>query len=140
MRRWFSFGTGAGLIVILSGNLAAQGSRAGAVAGAQAAKPVGAQAAAAPSSHSVRWVAASGGVIPDGAMASGQDAGGTQEFACRAAVVRGTHLGRIAAGMTGCSIGFGGREVIMPTYEVLAVAASSQAAAATVGGQLGERA
>jgi hypothetical protein len=73
-------------------------------------------------------------------MAYGQDASGTQEFACRAAVVRGTHLGRIAAGMTGCSIAFGGREVIMPTYEVLASAASAQAPAAASGGQLGARA
>jgi hypothetical protein len=132
MRRWLSLATGVGLLVALTGNLTAQTRARGTVpVAAQTAAPPPAQAPAA-ASQQVRWVAASGGVIPAGALAYGHDASGRQEFACRGAVANGSHIGRIASGISGCSIAIGGREVIIPTYEVLA-SASTLSPAATSG-------
>jgi len=66
------------------------------------------------------WVAASGGAIPAGSVAYGREADGREQFACRGAHAGGTHLGKIAAGLGGCKIGYGGRELTLSEYEVLA--------------------
>jgi hypothetical protein len=65
------------------------------------------------------WASASRGVIPAAAIALGRDADGRPQFACRATYAKGVHLGKIAAGFGGCSIGYSGREVTVPSYEVL---------------------
>jgi Protein of unknown function (DUF3421) len=66
------------------------------------------------------WTAAANGTIPPGAVAHGREADGREQFVCRAAYEGGTHLGKIASGFGGCNIGYGGREVTLPQYEVLA--------------------
>jgi uncharacterized protein DUF3421 len=71
---------------------------------------------------SVRWEAATNGVVPAGAVAYGREADGRPQFACRGELRGGTHLGKISAGLRGCSVGYGGREVTLTSYEVLAQA------------------
>src|SRR5437867_4010313 len=66
------------------------------------------------------WLEAAGGALPAGAIAYGREADGREQFACRGAYGGGTHLGKITAGFSGCNIGYGGREVTLPNYEVLA--------------------
>lgn len=70
------------------------------------------------------WVGASGGAIPEGAVAYGQEADGREQFVCRGAQGGGIHLGKIASGFAGCNIGYGGREITLPDYEVLVGARS----------------
>lgn len=65
------------------------------------------------------WAAASGGAIPEGAIAYGSEADGREQFVCRGAHGGGTHLGKITAGFSGCNIGYGGREITLAQYEVL---------------------
>jgi hypothetical protein len=67
-----------------------------------------------------RWVAATGGAIPRGAIAYGRESDGRQQYACRGELANGMHLGKIASGFAGCNVGFGGREVTLNAYEVLA--------------------
>lgn len=71
-------------------------------------------------SAALRWVAAADGAIPAGSVAYGREADGREQFACRGAHAGGTHLGKIAAGLGGCKIGFGGQELTLNEYEVLA--------------------
>jgi hypothetical protein len=66
------------------------------------------------------WLSASGGGIPAGAVAYGAEADGRELFACRGPIGGGIHLGKIASGFTGCNVGYGGREITLPNYEVLA--------------------
>jgi hypothetical protein len=65
------------------------------------------------------WAAAANGTIPTGAIAYGREGDGREQFVCRAAWEGGTHLGKIVSGFDGCNIGYGGREVTVPQYEVL---------------------
>jgi len=65
------------------------------------------------------WSGATRGAIPDGAIAYGREADGREQFACRGLYGGGMHLGKIASGFAGCNIGYGGREVTLPDYEVL---------------------
>src|SRR5262245_12567706 len=67
-----------------------------------------------------QWTGAADGEIPAGAMESGRDTDGRPQFACRASLNGGVFPGRISQGMKGCSIGYGRREAILGTYEVLA--------------------
>ncbi len=64
------------------------------------------------------WVSASGGAIPEGAVAHGQEADGREQFVCRGAYEGGTHIGKITRGFSGCNIGYGGSEITLPDYEV----------------------
>lgn len=61
------------------------------------------------------WQYASNGTIPPGAYPTG----GTKYSTCRAFYDGGKVPGRVEQGTKGCSIGFNGREVIVPGYEVL---------------------
>jgi hypothetical protein len=76
------------------------------------------------------WVNESGGGIPTDAVIAGTDNDGAPLYACRAAWGSGLHLGKMRAGWPGCDIPYGGREVSVPNYQVLApswVAASNGA-------------
>jgi hypothetical protein len=64
------------------------------------------------------WVRlAQGAPRPATALIAGQE-GGLPVSICRAAYQGGTHPGKLL-GNNGCSIGYGGREVLIPQYEVL---------------------
>jgi hypothetical protein len=67
---------------------------------------------------SSQWVEARNGEIPEGALQGGQEAGGPL-YVCRAYHGGGLHPGRIRPDFTGCHIGWGGYEVVIPVYEVL---------------------
>ncbi|MEQ8195313.1 MAG: DUF3421 domain-containing protein [Rhodospirillales bacterium] len=68
----------------------------------------------------LRWVAASGGQVPPGAIVGGMEPA-RKLFVCRARYGQGgnigDHPGKIVAG--NCNIGWGGREILLPRYEVL---------------------
>jgi hypothetical protein len=72
----------------------------------------------------VAWVAATGGQIPGRAIQGGGEApedGGQPLFVCRASHPAGTtgvHVGKIRQGFTGCSFGWGGKEIVVGNYEV----------------------
>lgn len=66
------------------------------------------------------WIAATGGTIPQGAIAYGRESDGRQQYACRGSLAGGIHLGKIVSGSAGCNIGFGVRGVTLTAYEVLA--------------------
>lgn len=61
------------------------------------------------------WQYASNGTIPSGAYPTG----GTLYSTCRAFYDGGKIPGKVGNGLKGCSIGYKGKEVIVPGYEVL---------------------
>jgi len=64
------------------------------------------------------WVRlAQGAPRPATALIAGQEAGQPVSI-CRAAYQNGIHPGKLL-GNNGCSIGYGGREILLPQYEVL---------------------
>ena len=67
-------------------------------------------------SSAVRWVAASNGAIPAGAVAGGSEPGRTL-YICRARYNNGVHPGKVVA--NNCNIGWGGAERLINSYEVL---------------------
>ena len=60
------------------------------------------------------WQPSNNGAIPQGAYPMGGP-----QFACRAYYSGGQVPGRIRTGMTGCSIGWKGKEIAVPFYDVL---------------------
>ena len=68
--------------------------------------------------HADAWSPASAGAIPPGAIAFGHEADGNQQYVCRGEYGGGLHLGKIASGLRGCHIAFGGREITLQSYEV----------------------
>ncbi len=62
------------------------------------------------------WVPAEGGAIPQGAVLGGSE-NGQPLFICRAQYNGGVHPGKVVG--QNCNIGWGGREILNPTYEVL---------------------
>jgi hypothetical protein len=80
----------------------------------------------------VQWIAGSGGSLPPTAAPYGREANGQPQFVCRGQVAGAMELGRISSGMSGCSIGFERRELVLATYEVMARPAPPVAAVATV--------
>jgi hypothetical protein len=62
------------------------------------------------------WAQSPPGVIPKNAVAGGQDAKGQAQFICQATHQRGTYPGKIVG--KNCSIGFGGKEVLVRRYKV----------------------
>jgi hypothetical protein len=62
-----------------------------------------------------RWVKATG-AIPANAVIGGSEPGRRLPI-CRAAYTRGVHPGKVVAGK--CNIGWGGKEVVLTSYEVL---------------------
>lgn len=69
------------------------------------------------------WVFARDGQIPEGAVEAGRTRTGQPLYACRAATPAGAAAalapGKVGAGLRGCNVGSGGREVTMAFYEVL---------------------
>jgi hypothetical protein len=65
------------------------------------------------------WVAASGGQVPDGAVALGREKDGTPLFAARAQYQGGLHLGKVRLAFGAANIPYGGKEVKVNAYEVL---------------------
>lgn len=61
----------------------------------------------------------SGTVDLESALALGQE-GGIPLYACRAPLAGGLQLGRVRSDFTGCHIGYGGKEVQVAPFEVLA--------------------
>ncbi|HEX2955939.1 MAG TPA: DM9 repeat-containing protein [Chitinispirillaceae bacterium] len=62
------------------------------------------------------WVPASNGTIPPGAVVGGHEPG-RDLYVCRATYHDGVHPGKLVGNC--CSIGWGGREITLPNYEVL---------------------
>jgi hypothetical protein len=79
------------------------------------------------------WASASKGEIPPAAIALGREADGRPQFACRVTYAKGVHLGRISAGSSGCNIGYSGRELTLPSYEVLVARGTTLAVRPQVG-------
>jgi len=69
---------------------------------------------------SIVWVATSGGNVPPTAVAAGKEANGQALFLCRAKYGsdNGVHPGKTRREFNGCNIGWGGKEVAVPQYEV----------------------
>lgn len=67
-------------------------------------------------SSALRWVGASNGAIPAGAVAGGSEPGRTL-YVCRARYNNGVHPGKVVA--RNCNIGWGGAERLINSYEVL---------------------
>jgi hypothetical protein len=78
--------------------------------------------------NSLQWVTAANGILPVGAVSYGNDAQGRPEYVCRGSLGGGTLPGRIGAGVRGCSVGYRGREIILPNYQVLAQPAPAKLA------------
>jgi hypothetical protein len=66
--------------------------------------------------HGARFVPTSPGVLPAGAYPGG-DEDGHPLFICHGPYSGGLHIGKVVG--TNCNIGWGGREVLLPSYEVL---------------------
>lgn len=66
-----------------------------------------------------KWMPATNGDVPVRAVDVGRTADGQSLYVCRG--VRGNELvpGKTGAGLRGCNVGVGGREVVLTIYEVL---------------------
>jgi hypothetical protein len=73
----------------------------------------------APAHAELVWIGATGGNVPPGALAGGHEANGQPLYVCRANLNNAEHAGKIRPGFDGCNIGYGGREEVVPTYDVL---------------------
>jgi hypothetical protein len=69
------------------------------------------------------WVAAAGDEVPSGSVNVSEGVAGPAQYVCRARVGSALLLGRLSAGMSGCSVGVSGREFRSARYEVLVVSA-----------------
>ncbi|MGK0289669.1 MAG: hypothetical protein ACI86H_001115 [bacterium] len=65
-----------------------------------------------------RWATASRGDFPRNAVRGGYERGKTL-YICRAFHSGAYHPGKIGSGFSGCNIGWGGREIQKPHYQVL---------------------
>jgi len=74
------------------------------------------------------WQPTTGANIPATAIIGGQEAAGVLAI-CRANHQGGVHIGKTRAAFNGCNIGWGGREVAIPQYEVLVMASQAVAPA-----------
>lgn len=68
----------------------------------------------------VRWIPTQGGAVPPGVrlVQGGHAPDGAQLVVCRAAHQGGLHPGKLY--QQNCNIGFGGKEIVLNQYEVLA--------------------
>lgn len=69
----------------------------------------------------MRWVAARGGAVPEGAYVAGKDSPPNDEglYICRAPYNGGIHPGKLKPSNKGCNIGWGGKEIMVDNYEVI---------------------
>jgi hypothetical protein len=74
-----------------------------------------------PTATPIAWVNFAGGQLPAGAVAAGQEPGRTLGV-CRAQAPNGWHPGKVINDR--CSIGFGGKEVMVGQFQVLVQAAA----------------
>ena len=65
------------------------------------------------------WVQGFGDKMKPRAIKTGKEAYGPALFSCRAKFERGMHPGKIRPGFGGCMVPFGGKEILVTTYEVL---------------------
>lgn len=65
------------------------------------------------------WIEASGGIIPEGAVACGYEANGEPLYAARAWYEGGLQIGKVRPGFDGANIPYGGDEITVNSYEVL---------------------
>jgi len=70
----------------------------------------------APGAHA-QWIAARGGQVPPGAVSGGGEPGRPQLYVCRGQHQGGVHPGKLVG--ANCNIGWGGKEILLPTYQVL---------------------
>jgi hypothetical protein len=67
-----------------------------------------------------KWSAASGGNVPsNAALIGGREADGTRLYLARGAYLGGIQIGKVRPRLSGMSIGYGGQEIMVPSYEVL---------------------
>jgi hypothetical protein len=66
-----------------------------------------------------RWVSASRGAVPAGAIAHGREPDGRPQYICRTRSGSGVQLGKISQGSPGCVVVSRGRPVTAWNYEVL---------------------
>ena len=66
-----------------------------------------------------RWVSGSNGYLPPNAFQGGHEADGKPLFVCRAQYNGGLHIGKIRADWRDCNIPWGGREILVRSYQVL---------------------
>jgi hypothetical protein len=66
-----------------------------------------------------KWVAASNGDVPDGAIICGWEANGTPLYVARANYKSGVHPGKVRKEFGAANIPYGGQEVKVANYEVL---------------------
>ena len=93
-----------------------------ATAGAQAPEPDPARAPVPQTEvfvEDARWVPASRGAVPAGAIAHGREADGRPQYICRGQSGSGVHLGKISPGSPGCVVVSRGRPVTLWSYQVL---------------------
>jgi hypothetical protein len=65
------------------------------------------------------WIPAAGGGIPEGAVIGGNENNGEPLFVCSAPFNDSMQPGKIRPSFGGCDIAYGGKEVVVPQYEVL---------------------
>jgi len=67
------------------------------------------------------WVPAASGQVPPRAIQGGVEAAPESQrlYVCRANYQNGIHAGKLRPEFGGCNLGWGGKEVTVPTYEVL---------------------
>jgi hypothetical protein len=66
-----------------------------------------------------KWVTATNGEIPDGAIICGKEADGTPLYVARASYQGGVHPGKVRKEFGAANISYGGNEVKVNPYEVL---------------------
>jgi len=68
-----------------------------------------------------RWVPATDGSIPTGAVLGGRERppGAEELFVCRAPFQEGVHPGKVRASFKGCNVSWGGKEHTIGSYDVL---------------------
>ena len=57
------------------------------------------------------WTAASGGSVPSGAVAAGEEYDGARLYICRGKYRNGIHPGKVGSTLVACHIGWYGKEV-----------------------------
>ena len=74
--------------------------------------------------NEVQWVKGQNGSVPNGAFIGGQE-GSRQLAVCRAGYNNSVYPGKIVA--QNCNIGVGGKEILVPNYEVMVASAATAA-------------
>lgn len=84
-------------------------------------------------SPKMSWTPVSGGLLPSGTFIGGQEPG-RQLPICRAAYNNGVHPGKVVAGK--CNIGWGGKEIVLTSYQAMVTDPKAVRWVPSAGGQL----